>query len=187
MMCAPGNQFFTQVLSNSPYNYLEIGVFNGDGLSTLAKFHSNKIIFGIDPFIEDGCTTGHSLVKENEFMSTQKENTHKNIEGLHNVVLFETTSAEFANMLTEEMIAEMNIGWVLIDGSHHYKDVIIDCDLAMRLIGDRPGGVVFDDLNLPGPKQAYDEFLEKYHGRYGKVLDIYPEIPNAILAHPINQ
>jgi len=187
MFCQPGYYFFNHELTYSPYNYLEIGVFNGDSIAGIAKTHPNRIIYGVDPFIEDGCTVEHTGVNVNEFMPTQKQNTEANIEGVENVVLFEMLSSELADALTDELVADMNVAWVLIDGSHHYDDVTNDYRLAMRLIGDRKGGVVFDDLNLPGVQQAYNEFLIEHAGRVSAPIDLYEsEHPGHIIAHFIN-
>ena len=41
-------------LSNSEFNYLEIGCFDGYNLAVLAEKFPNKTIYGIDPFINDG-------------------------------------------------------------------------------------------------------------------------------------
>lgn len=186
MFCIPGFEFFANHLSQSPYNYLEIGVFNGDSIGHLARHYSAKTVFGIDPFIEDGCTTHTSGVTENEYMSAQHENTLKNIDGLDNVVLFTMTSKEFNDILTDEMIADMDVGWVLIDGSHHYEDVINDAHMAMRLIGKRAGAIIFDDLNIDGVKQAHDEFVLAYAGQISTPVDIYEMHPGHIVAYYIN-
>ena len=186
MFCQAGFQFFAQHLGLSPYNYLEIGVFNGDSIAQIAGGYPNKIIYGVDPFIEDGCTTDHTKVNQNEFMPTQHENTMKNIEGLENIVMLKMTSIDFAEMLTDDLISDMNVGWVLVDGSHHYTDVINDAHVAMRLIGDRQGGIVFDDVNLPGVRRAHDEFLSIYGDRVGKQMDIFDFHPGHILAYYIN-
>lgn len=187
MFCAPGFEFFDNHLGNSPYNYLEIGVFNGDSIGNLGRKHTGAIIFGVDPFIEDGYTTDHTGVGKDEYASQQKINTEKNTAGLDNVIMFEMLSSEFADMLTDEMVADMNVAWVLIDGSHHYKDVANDVKLAMRLIGTKPGGIVFDDVNLDGVGQAYREFLEEYKTQIGQAQDIYDLHPGHIIAHYINQ
>jgi hypothetical protein len=186
MFCQPGYNFFARELASSTYNYLEIGVFNGDSIAGLAKIHPNKIVFGVDPFIEDGCTTEHTQVSENETMTTQRENTYANTNGLENIVLFEMLSSDFANMLTDEMIADMNVAWVLIDGSHYYPDVINDVHMSMRLIGDREGGIVFDDLNLEGVARAHKEFLNTYQDRISSARDIYDTHPGHIIAYKIN-
>jgi hypothetical protein len=137
-------------------NYLEIGVFNGLGTGQVARQFPNKVIYAIDPFIEDGHTgTGERGAP----LKNQREAFGEHTAGLENVVLFDTTSDEFAKLLTDEMIADMNVEWVIVDGSHHYEDVSIDGKLAMRLFGDRGGVILFDDLGHTGVRQAVDEFL----------------------------
>lgn len=186
MFCIPGFDYFKHHLANSQTNYLEIGVFNGDSIAHLARMHPHIHVYGVDPFIEDGCTTHTTGVQEHQHMPTQRENTYRNIEGLFNVDLFEMFSTDFADTITDEVAQALNIGYVLIDGSHHYADVIKDVHLAMRLIGNKPGAIVFDDVNLPGVAQAYQEFLELYAGRYAPVEDIYETHRGHILAHAIN-
>lgn len=186
MFCVPGFDFFNRQLKNSPYNYLEIGVFNGDSIAQLGREHPDHKIFGVDPFIEDGYTSGHTDVVQGQSANQQKINTAENIKGLQNVVLFEMMSSEFANTLSDTMIADMNVGWVLIDGSHHYPDVIQDAKLAMRMIGNRSGGIVFDDVNLPGVASAYREFLQQYQKQTGPAMDIYSTHTGHIIAHFIN-
>jgi len=185
MFCQPGYEYFTQQLAHSPYNYLEIGVFNGDSIANLARAFPNLHIYGIDPFVEDGCTTHTTGVERHQHMPQQLENTYNNIKDLPNVLLFEQFSSDFANTLTDATVEAMRVGSVLIDGSHHYEDVIQDVHLAMRLIGPKAGHIVFDDVNLPGVAQAYQEFLSQYAGRYEPVEDLYDYHPGHILAHAI--
>jgi predicted O-methyltransferase YrrM len=186
MFCQPGFEYFRRVLAIGPGNYLEIGVFNGDSIAALAREFANKSIFGIDPFIEDGCTTHTTQVQKHDAMPVQRANTLANIQGLPNIELFEMTSLQFAQSLTHDLVASLNVAWVLIDGSHHYADVQSDVDLAMRLIGDKTGSIVFDDVNLPGVAAAYQYFLKQYSGRYAAVEDLYALHPGHILAHTIN-
>ncbi len=187
MFCQSGFNYFVNALKTSEYNCLEIGIFNGDSIATLSSIYPEKKFYGVDPFIEDGYTSHTSGVPRHERIMTQKENAYRNIDGKTNVTIFEETSASFAARLTDEMVKELNVGWVLIDGSHHYADVVIDIKLAMRLIGNKQGGIVFDDVCVPEVGQAYREFLEEYKGQYGPVLDIYLNEPGHILAHTINQ
>ena len=177
MFCRPGFIFFRQELSKSDLNYLEIGVFNGDSIAELAKLNPNKMIYGIDPFIEDGCTMHTTHVKENESMPVQRQNTYNNISGLSNIKLFEQKTSEFDNT------QDLNIGWILIDGSHHYEDVCIDIKIAMKQIGNKKGGIVFDDTNYAPVIQAHNEFLIEYKDRITNTVDLYN---GAIMAHFIN-
>ena len=190
MFCQPGFNFFNENLKHSEYNYLEIGVFNGDSIAELGKAYSDKTIYAVDPFIEDGCTEGHSLVRQNEFMSTQHANTLRNINGLENINLFTMTSVEFKQVVESDTDLKglMNVGWVLIDGSHEYSDVVNDVELAMMLIGDRMGGIVFDDANLDGPKRAHDEFVLKYADKISEPIDLFADVhAGHILAYFINE
>jgi hypothetical protein len=157
-------QASAEYLESVPGNYLEIGVFNGIGTATIAELFPDKKIYAIDPFIEDGHTgTGDRGIA----LNPQREAYYENAEGKDNMTIFETTSDEFAKTLTDEKIAEYNIDWVVVDGSHHYEDVTVDYHLAMRLIGDRPGVIVFDDLGHSGVQQAVDEFLIEYKDQIG--------------------
>jgi predicted O-methyltransferase YrrM len=158
-----------QFLGKLPGNYLEIGVFNGVCTAQLGRNFESKIIYAIDPFIEDGYTLGASHVAQGQSMPNQRDACHKNIDGLENVVLFEMTSKEFADILTDEMISDMDISWVTIDGSHHYDDVTVDYKLAMRLIGSRQGVIVFDDMAHIGVRRAYYEFMAEYADRINPV------------------
>jgi hypothetical protein len=185
MFCTPGHEFFRTNLENSKYNYLEIGIFNGDSIAEMAKAYPAKQIYAVDPFIEDGYTSHTSKVDRHEHMSEQKKNTLDNINGLENITLFESTSEHFANQLTDEMVTQMNVGWVLIDGSHHYPDVAIDTELAMRLIGGKVGGIVFDDANLPDVKKAHDEWFEKYQHRITSKTDLYPDHVGSIIGYQL--
>lgn len=186
MFCQSGFEFFKNVLSMSQANYLEIGVFNGDSLQGLARAYPNRAIYGVDPFIEDGNTEHTTGVKRNESMPVQKANTLNNIQGYTNIKLYEQTSRAFSDALSDALVKELDIGYVLIDGSHHYEDVIEDVHMAMRLIGNKPGAIVFDDVNLPGVGPAYQEFKQLYSGLYGPAIDIYPAEPGHIIAHMIN-
>lgn len=158
-----------QFLGKLPGNYLEIGVFNGVGTARLGRGFTSKIIYAIDPFIEDGYTVGASRVEQGQPMPSQRDACHNNIQGLDNIILFEMTSEDFVSILTDEMVTDMNISWVTIDGSHHYNDVVIDYKLAMRLIGDRAGVIVFDDMAHIGVRRAYYEFMAQYAERVNPV------------------
>ena len=174
MFCQPGFEAFQTALPDSSYNYLEIGVFNGDSIAQLASENPGKTMYGIDPFIEDGFTTEHTQKLQGQSIDTQRAATYNEIKDLTNVVLFEVTSQAFANILTDEMVTDMNIAWVLIDGSHNADDVSIDVDLAMRLIGTKKGGIVMDDLNLKGPRKGFEKLQLEYSDQISLIQDIYP-------------
>ena len=156
--------FIHKTLSNLPGDYFEIGVFNGAGFAEVARRNPNKTCYAVDPFIEDGHTVNASNVSTGTKMLTQKQNFDANTSGLSNVVLHETTSKDFLITLTEDTIPK-NIGMVVIDGNHHYEHVVIDFELAMKLIGNRRGTIVVDDTDVPGVMQAYTEFVNAIDSR----------------------
>ena len=186
MFCQPGFEYFRQRLADSPYNYLEIGVFNGDSIAALAQAYPDKTIYGVDPFLEDGYTTHTTGVDRHEPMPQQRANTRQNTQGLTNVVMHETTAEAFALSLTDQDIERMQVAWVLIDGSHHYDDIVIDVDLAVRLIGSRVGGIVFDDLNLPDVDRARQYFVSRYSELTDFAIDLPGPHPGHIMAYSVN-
>src|SRR5216117_1597810 len=99
-------QYFIDNLDSLPGNYLEIGVFEGFMLRELALRFPNKMFFGVDPFIEDGYTIGHtaSTQSKGDLMPEQEQATERNISELPNVKLFKQTSRSFGEELTDEMI-----------------------------------------------------------------------------------
>lgn len=151
-------------------NYFEIGVFNGTGFATIAQENPEKKCYAVDPFIEDGHTNASSGVATGQNLTNQKQNFLKNTKDLSNITLYETTSAQFAQQLTDQHCNDMNISIVTIDGDHHYNNVIIDFDIAIKLIGAKTGHIVVDDTNVADVKRAYDEFTAKYKHRIDREI-----------------
>lgn len=155
--------YVTSTLNDFPGNYLEIGVFNGDGFSAIAAKFPDKTCYAIDPFIEDGHTHGVSGISKGNLLTTQKENFINYTKDLQNTKHFQMTSVEFYNKLDTSQIEQMDITTILIDGSHHYDDVVNDCNLSIKLLSKRKLGIiVFDDLHVEGVRQAYDKFCDQY-------------------------
>ncbi len=186
MFCKSGHVYFRENSEGSPYNYLEIGVFNGESIGLMAEAFPGRQCFAVDPFIEDGFTSHTSNVEFGQHMPTQRENTLKNIAGKQNAYLIEKTSKEFSESLEDWTVQLMNVAWVLIDGSHHYEDVVIDYELAMRLIGDKKGAIVFDDVDIEGVARAHREFIAKYGSKITGIRDISTGTPGGIMAYKIN-
>lgn len=143
-------------------NYLEIGIYNGVGTAEIAHVFPDRKIYAIDPFIEDGYTIDSSRIGTGGKMTTQKDAAVANLLKYDNATLFEMTSKEFATHLMASDIIEYNVSWVVIDGSHHYEDVVVDAELARRLIDRKQGVIIFDDLQHPGVLKAYNEFKEEF-------------------------
>jgi hypothetical protein len=152
-------------------NYFEIGVFNGDGFARVAKENLEKKCYAVDPFIEDGHTNASSGINTGSYMTQQKENFLKNTKDLDNITLFDMTSTEFANQLIDQLVNDMNISVVTIDGSHHYEHVVKDFDIAARLLNNLGGQIVVDDTDVIGVSQAFNEFKEKFSSRISKEVN----------------
>lgn len=162
MLCSVGFGFIKNVLKKSEGNYLEIGIFDGDLISSLAKEFPEKKFYGVDPFIEDGYTELLTNVKKGNSINEQKSKAMKKLSQCTNLKYFIETSEEFYKKIVDYPIDDFNITTVLIDGSHWYKDVIIDTEVSMTLIGNKKGMIIFDDVNVPEVREAYIDFKEKY-------------------------
>jgi len=162
MLCQTVYRFLLENLQNFSGNHLDIGVFDGDGVAELAGAYPDKIIYGIDPFIDDGHTCSLTGVNKGEDMISQEERTKHRLSAYQNAFLHVMTSQEFLKLITPEQIEIMNINSVFIDGSHWYDDVLIDMTLAVKLIGKNKGIITFDDLATDEVRRAYDEICITY-------------------------
>lgn len=151
-------KFFYEELENTPGNYLEIGTFEGYMLRELAKLYPKKMFYGIDPFIEDGNTTGHNDgVHKGEFMYRQCEITNANVEGVPNIVFYQESSREWIKRQSSEDIHHMKVTSVFVDGDHSYEEALNDLSIAAAIMEN--GGVIYvDDAELPTVNQALVEF-----------------------------
>ena len=164
ILCMNAFKFFYNGLKDIPGNYLEIGVFEGFMLRELAKKYPDRMFYGIDPFIEDGNTTGHNGIPKGEPMLEQMAATHQNLDGLKNVKFFQQSSRSWGDELDDSSIQSLNIGAILIDGDHGYKEASYDLGLSVRMLCN--GGVIFaDDSGLPSVNLAVNEFIKKYRSR----------------------
>lgn len=127
-------------------------------LRELADMYPKKMFYGIDPFIEDGYTTGHNGgVPKGEFTHDQCSMTHINVGGIANIKLYQETSRNFGARKTDEQLRTMNVTSVFVDGDHSYEETLNDLLLAQRLLCN--GGVIYiDDATLPSVKKALTEF-----------------------------
>lgn len=152
-------------LPNVVGNYFEIGVFNGTGFARIAKTFPDRQCYALDPFIEDGHTIASSGMQLGSTLVTQKQNFLLNTDDLLNVTLFELTSEEFEKNFSTEQCQKLDIGMVVIDGNHHYNNVVIDFQIALKLLGNNQGIIVVDDTDIVGVGQAYGEFLQQNQSR----------------------
>ena len=127
-------KFFYEHLDNDLGNYLEIGVWEGFMLKELALMYPDKMFYGIDPFREDGNTTGHNGVPKGDFMDEQCRMTRQNIDGIPNIRFYQETSRLFAARKTDEALKHMAVTSVFVDGDHSYEEAVNDLLLAQRLL-----------------------------------------------------
>lgn len=158
ILCGKALAFFEDELKRLPGNYLEIGIYDGEVIGTLAKQFPDKHFYGVDPFIEDGHTSQHNGIEKGMPMTEQRRNAHRNLDPLANVTLIESTSVAFSDYALKRPVGDGNISAILIDGSHHYPDADNDLRLAMRFLVN--GGVIYvDDLETEGVNKACIEFI----------------------------
>ena len=141
----------------------------------IPKSFPDKLIIGVDPFIEDGCTTHNSGVQYNNPLTSQKSNTYTNIGDIQNIKLYEMPSTEFLSGQSE-FFEELNVSAVFVDGSHHYVDVANDCKLAMDLLGKKSGFICFDDLHVADVSRAVGEFKTTYADRILNEMVVGPAV-----------
>lgn len=149
-------QKINEFLQQNGGNYLEIGVYYGETFFEVAKSNPSKKLYGIDPFIADGWTGQHrgTVLSEAEVICNQK------LKEFPNAYIFKMTSKNFYSLPLD--IKGFNVSVVYIDGSHWYDDVTLDIDLAIKVIGQKKGLVIFDDLHLHDVRKAITEGLVKY-------------------------
>ena len=75
------------------------------------------------------------------------------------------TSHVYKDKLTDDQIESMNVSVVVIDGNHHYDFVVNDYQLAIQLIGNKEGCVIFDDTDKQDVNRALLEFVDLYENR----------------------
>lgn len=186
MFCNAAFQLAIQVLPQLKRNYLEIGVFAGDAVYELAGRFPAITFHGVDPFIEDGYTTHTTNHAAGNTITVQQQQARTYFAARPNAHLHEMTSAEFDHDYSDQVLDQLAVGFVLIDGDHHYEPASLDGDLAMRLIGNHTGVVVWDDCNLAEVAQARDEWIVKYSARISQVQDIFVGHPGHIMAYFIS-
>ena len=142
-------------------DYLEIGCYYGVFISELARKHPNIKLFGIEPFVTEAYD-----VKEDQKESLQqevKEFFKYNTSGLNNIIHWEKKTEE---CLKKEYINQLtNVGCILIDGSHHYSDILVDIKFIKKINNIRNILIVFDDIHIGDVYNAVGVFKEEFKSR----------------------
>ena len=165
--------YLKDALKSIKGDYLEIGVFDGEGLAMIANNFPEKIIYGVDPFMEDGNTTHITSISRDNKLDFIEKQARYNTLPYRNACLFVMTSKEFGQFYPKVTNAFDDISAVFIDGSHWYDDVTYDYHLAVSIINGKKGIVAFDDLLIPDVNKAYNEFLTIYKDIIEKVINVH--------------
>jgi hypothetical protein len=156
-----------EFLNTYPGNYLEVGVYQGHFLATLCSEYQDKSFFGIDPFISDGCVPGErgSAIPEIE------EIAKHNILQVANGTLIKCTTQDFLKSDIKDSILE-KVSCILIDGSHHYEDIIYDLELVLSISNNFEKAVFFDDMAVPDVAKGAKELISKLENRVNRLSQI---------------
>ena len=138
-------------------NYLEIGVYEGDMLRSFAELWPERMFYGIDPFLSDKDTIGHTGVPIGERMEKQRSESLSKFT-LPNIKFFEQTSKSFLEEKSQDELDAMNVSVVYVDGNHSYEDTLTDLCLSGKLIKD--GLIYIDDFDLPEVLKATHDFIQ---------------------------
>ncbi len=143
---------------NNKISILEIGSF--EGMSLLFYYY----VFKNDKI---SVTSVDMLDKNSIFFKNFKKNTEK----LKNFKFYNLKSNFFFKKKNKE-----KYDFIYIDGSHYYKDVMLDAKNSYRLL-NKNGIIVFDDFVHDWTKKNSDNHLE-FHNVIGGVLFFLSSIKN---------
>lgn len=147
-------------LTNENGNYLEIGSYYGKFISEIAAKFPNNQFNSIDPFIADGWTGETEGTVLESVESVFIENTQQ----YTNIKHFKKRSCEFVN--NPDLIKQFkDISCVLIDGSHHKKDILCDIELATSIITNKKLLIIFDDLHIKDVNDCVELFKNQFKER----------------------
>ena len=146
-----------------PINYLEIGVFYGANLLSVANkygLHPDSKLYGVDPW-ED--YDEYPEYKEEQSKIYDSFITNLQNSGVEDKVVLHRG---YSNLEIPKFQDEF-FDIVYIDGNHEPEYVLEDAVLSFRKL--KKGGImIFDDYGWGGPdltKRGIDGFLNGYHKR----------------------
>lgn len=147
--------------------YVEIGVFQGLSLLSVADAHRGVACFGIDNFsILD--PEGRNLAIYNERAEKLKA---------ANATLINLDFEDALDTLRDH-IGDRKVAVFFVDGAHDYRSQLIALLLGKRFLHER-AVVVVDDANYPDVRQSTADFLRS-HDEFKMVFEAYSE------GHPAN-
>lgn len=159
-LCDAFHQPILNFLGDNPGDYLEIGLYYGHFFTRVADQFPNKSIIGIDPFISDGYTRD----AQGTIIIDIEEIARYNASQVNNATLYKTTTEDFLKREDAFQLVN-NVSCVLIDGSHHYDDIMFDLNLVLGLQNDYDKFVIFDDLQIQAVVASAAELKNRLSGR----------------------
>jgi hypothetical protein len=159
MTCGNFHDDIVSWIKQNGGDYLEIGVYWGGFLAEMAIKNPTQKVIGIDPFISDGWTGQPMGTVLNEV----EKICDSNIGGLSNVTLIKSTTEQFYQYNQFDLI--QNVSCILVDGSHRYKDIVVDIDLVDNIKNDRIKMLIFDDLHIEDVRSGVALFMHKFAHR----------------------
>ena len=147
--------------------YLEVGVFQGLTLLSVANSCPNITCYGIDNFAQfDPKGENFGIVK------SRREKL-----GLKNANIINKDYEEALETLSNE-IEDKKIGVYFVDGPHDYRSQLMCLELALPYLHEN-AVIIVDDSNYNHVRQANRDFL-KTHPEYKLLFEAYTK------CHPIN-
>ena len=146
-----------------PINYLEIGVFYGGNLLSVANtygLHPDSKLYGVDPW-ED--YNEYPEYKEQQSKIYDSFITNLQNSGVQDKVVLHRG---YSNLEIPKFQDEF-FDIIYIDGNHEPEYVLEDAVLSFRKL-KKEGIMIFDDYGWGGPdltKRGIDGFLNGYHKR----------------------
>ena len=167
-------------------NYLEIGVYKGRSLFSIAaglkQIHQTGVLAtGIDPYTADCFVEEEGDPEIIEAVQYFAKNN--NFEELFSEVLQnrklcqlenEVTIVRESSLVASEKIQSDKYEILHIDGNHDSEVVSKDAALYIPKI-KRNGVIIFDDIDFPGPKKIYEHYKNEYveifnNGSFGVLI-----------------
>lgn len=155
-----------EFLNTYPGNYLEIGVYQGHFLATLCGEYPDKYFFGIDPFISDGCVPGE---KGSAIPEVEEIALHNILQTANGNLIKSTTENFLKSDIVESVLGRVSC--ILIDGSHHYEDIVHDLELVLKISNNLKKAVFFDDTLVEDVAKAKLELIKKLEHRITRVSE----------------
>lgn len=127
--------------------YLEVGVFQGLTLISVASVLGDSSAYGIDNFAQ------FDPQKENQKIIQER----MELNNVRNAVLINQDYEDALENLGR-FIGDQKVGVYFFDGPHDYRSQLMGLQLAKRYLGDR-GIIVIDDCNYRHVRLANRDFL----------------------------